>query len=643
MTSMLPRNRSGVPTGALTVRDSEGVRSVPSTVNPDTVYTPPPEFTFSGGNETALPSDCWGRVDPEQVNAIVSELLALMVGLTPSGTFDCNSVTNLADAFAAWVTGHVDTKVSISDIIDNVTSTDVDKPLSANQGRVLKALADTKVSISSIVDSLASTATNQPLSAKQGAVIAGLIDALGDVVDGKQPLNALLTAITGLAIIKGSLIGGAGAGTLGVVNAGPDGQALVADAASPSGMKFAWPLDARFTGTIKSALVPARLDALRITSGTSARFADLYRHRDTISAVNAYFMLSAMTLAPTAFGTTKIKAAVAAALNRMVVSPRANSSAYGQYSLVQFPSGKVFFTNIAGTTAGSAPSDAGVTTAGTFLGDGTVTFEYTGMQVPTSWAWWVADIDNSLAGPQAPDSNDSYAGLLATAAVAGGVDSTWLSAATDHKGLTRLEVIANVIQNSITAQTSGGLSSTFQSNLKADGTSYNVRFLADNVEAWRGVAALASLYTTASDAVNAAARTTEAGTLRTGIMGLWDGAHVNADTSTGRWKIFYGDTDYSTNFVTRSRFAAWPILHGVLTSASDIATYGVPAMSYVLNETPNVLIASLDTFPMSEWYLALKMLGLRPAGDTILRRVTERLDANSTIVDVAVGLVVAGG
>jgi len=47
-----------------------------------------------------------------------------------------SNVTGLSDSLAS--------KVSVSDVKDNLTSTDTDKPLSANQGFVLKGLVDTK-------------------------------------------------------------------------------------------------------------------------------------------------------------------------------------------------------------------------------------------------------------------------------------------------------------------------------------------------------------------------------------------------------------------------------------------------------------------------------------------------------------------
>ena len=75
-------------------------------------------------------------------------------------------------------------KLNISDIVDNLTSTATNKPLSAKQGKSLKDLISSlytkaqidslliqKLNISDIVDNLTSTDTNKPLSAKQGKTL----------------------------------------------------------------------------------------------------------------------------------------------------------------------------------------------------------------------------------------------------------------------------------------------------------------------------------------------------------------------------------------------------------------------------------------------------------------------------------------
>lgn len=64
-----------------------------------------------------------------------------------------------------------------SDIVNNLTSTDTNKPLSANQGKELKTLVDGKVATADIVNNLTSTDTNKPLSAAQGKALKTLADA----------------------------------------------------------------------------------------------------------------------------------------------------------------------------------------------------------------------------------------------------------------------------------------------------------------------------------------------------------------------------------------------------------------------------------------------------------------------------------
>lgn len=65
-------------------------------------------------------------------------------------------------------------RVKTADIVNNLTTTVTNKPLSAAQG---KALNDAKVNISDIQNNLTSTATNKPLSAAQGKALSDTIVA----------------------------------------------------------------------------------------------------------------------------------------------------------------------------------------------------------------------------------------------------------------------------------------------------------------------------------------------------------------------------------------------------------------------------------------------------------------------------------
>ena len=80
--------------------------------------------------------------------------------------------------------GQIAAKVAIADIVDNVTSADTDKPLSANQGKVLdgkitalSGVVDGKVATADIVYDLATGGAAVPLSAEQGKVLDGKVSA----------------------------------------------------------------------------------------------------------------------------------------------------------------------------------------------------------------------------------------------------------------------------------------------------------------------------------------------------------------------------------------------------------------------------------------------------------------------------------
>ena len=305
--------------------------------------------------------------------------------------------------------------------------------------------------------------------------------------------------------------------------------------------------------------------------------------------------------------------------------------------MAQFTSGKIYFANIAGTSAGTEPSDAGVTTKGDVLGDGTITWEYTGLQAPTTWEWYLLDVDTGLVDVNGPDSTDAYAAMLAAAAYAGGVDATWLGVASAHPGMDRLDVIDAVIQASCTDDLSGSspgprLSYTFQDGVNFAGSAYTIQFLADNVEVWRGYVAQAALQDIAG--VSSATALQNAADLKEGILGsdLFASGRFKAYVGRSNWDTITGDSVFVTDF----RFHIWPTLHGMLTTKTEWQTYGDAVMIYTEANTPGLLDDTLDTFPMSEWYYAAdKYFHWTEARETLRWRTTSRNIANVTIVDAA--------
>jgi len=88
-------------------------------------------------------------------------------------------------------------KLDVADVVNNLTSTDTDKALSANQGKVLqdnKEPADaTILKEADIVDNLTSTSTTAPLSANQGKVLEdGKVAKAGDTMTGTLTATKLI-------------------------------------------------------------------------------------------------------------------------------------------------------------------------------------------------------------------------------------------------------------------------------------------------------------------------------------------------------------------------------------------------------------------------------------------------------------------
>ena len=121
---------------------------------------------------------------------------------TYTGTeVDKNKVVDIAalDALKALINTDLSKKVNTTDIVDALTSNATDKPLSANQGNVIKTELDKKtnttdmntelakkINTADIIDNLTSTDVNKPLSANQGKALKTEADKkinIADIVD----------------------------------------------------------------------------------------------------------------------------------------------------------------------------------------------------------------------------------------------------------------------------------------------------------------------------------------------------------------------------------------------------------------------------------------------------------------------------
>lgn len=96
MSSIFPRTNAG----GLIVRDPDTGAQIEQ---PDTFGVDVPEQLNINCDMTALPEDCRARIEPRQVNAIVSELMNFFVAMSPTEVWDCTKLDNLSVAFQQFV------------------------------------------------------------------------------------------------------------------------------------------------------------------------------------------------------------------------------------------------------------------------------------------------------------------------------------------------------------------------------------------------------------------------------------------------------------------------------------------------------------------------------------------------------------
>lgn len=101
MASVFPDTTSA---GGIVYRDEAGAPTHPENVA--NAYPPAADFS-STCLLTALPSDCSARIEPRQLNAIVSELLSFAECLDPDGAWNCNSLQNICTSFTQWAITNV--------------------------------------------------------------------------------------------------------------------------------------------------------------------------------------------------------------------------------------------------------------------------------------------------------------------------------------------------------------------------------------------------------------------------------------------------------------------------------------------------------------------------------------------------------
>ncbi|MGA8538736.1 MAG: Ig-like domain-containing protein, partial [Terriglobales bacterium] len=193
-------------------------------------------------------------------------------------------------------------------------------------------------------------------------------------------------------------------------------------------------------------------------------------------------------------------------------------------------------------------------------------------------------VSNGIETPtESADSTDSYAATFLTLAW-----NAWQSGDADARSYLlgrsyQLDVIGGVL---IQTQQSDGLTWA-----KPD---YQIKYLMDNCEAYRGLRDLASLYQNAfGDASKAAYYNAAAAAMQHGILGMW---------MNGSWAVYknwYGNL-IAPNMATWYADASaqvFPVLMGVVNSSDSRAQKAYAALNAAWPEWPTLSFNSQDPFP----------------------------------------------
>lgn len=374
-------------------------------------------------------------------------------------------------------------------------------------------------------------------------------------------------------------------------------------------------------------------DGMKINSG---EYKNLWRHRNN-SSINIYFMFSAMYNS-NQFTKKEIENAVNTTLKKIVVGKRFKNTRFYKGMKVSIR-GKIFEVNIAGVTSDDDNIVPHMIEKNDFIYDGSVVWEYLGVEYPEGWEYFLIDISNDLFTPIAVDSNDSYAAMLIAAS--GKIASEkWLNSISYHKNLTNIELLKKIaeenMEKGIKIPEYKYLSNTFQNNVNSNNQYYNESFLADNSEVYGAYKTLAKMFDKAGYVANSGNANYLAEIVKSGVVDLYD-------EENSIFKTYLSQSIDNENscekFVTDYRFHGWPSLYGMFNNQWEIENFVDNVYNYTVDYCPNLYNEYLDIFPLSEWFwIQYKNSGDVINLETLINRVVESEDNIPTIVDFSLAL-----
>ena len=157
------------------------------------------ESDLSSSIQTSISSHNTSTTAHDDIRTLISNLTTRVNAVADSEDVDLDQLSEIVayiKSNRSLIDNVTTSKVSVSDIIDNLTSTSANKPLSANQGRVLNAsITSLTTKLNNHIDSLSNVENKSSETIRSEITKKNVIDALGYIpgTSSTEPITYTLS------------------------------------------------------------------------------------------------------------------------------------------------------------------------------------------------------------------------------------------------------------------------------------------------------------------------------------------------------------------------------------------------------------------------------------------------------------------
>lgn len=262
---------------------------------------------------------------------------------------------------------------------------------------------------------------------------------------------------------------------------------------------------------------------------------------------------------------------------QQLVCPRVNSGTYIK-NMKMIAGGYIWLCTTAGTSNSSSPYSGSYTPGTSSVTDGTAVFKCIAVSYGSQKYFWL-DTDRTFLSYLNPDSHDSYAATFISLIAryvqlvpndAGFIFGVSVQPSGSGTYYSNKQLFDDIFTYNLHNQIANNLTKTFQGDVSpVDGSTYSVQFLEDACECYSGFKDANYLYTVWGDSTNAGYASTDATSLATGIIGLYDTTYNVFATQYGE-AVSTWINEANKPFYPRLQAQVFPELHNVTTVTQDV-------------------------------------------------------------------------